>query len=38
MLTKKRVTSKDYELYEGLHEPIIDQEQWDRVKSSSEQS
>ncbi len=33
MLTKKRVTSKDYELYEGLHEPIIDQEQWDRVKA-----
>lgn len=26
-------TSKDYELYEGLHEPIIDQEQWDRVKA-----
>lgn len=33
MLTKKRVHSKDYELYEGLHEPIITQEQWDRVKA-----
>ena len=33
MLAKKRVTNKDYELYEGLHEPIIDQEQWDRVKA-----
>lgn len=32
MIAKKRVTSKDYELYEGLHEPIITQEQWDRVK------
>lgn len=33
MIAKKRVTSKDYELYEGLHEPIITQEQWDRVKA-----
>lgn len=33
MLAKKRVTSKDYELYEGLHEPIITQEQWDQVKA-----
>lgn len=33
MIAKKRVTSKDYELYEGLHEPIISQEQWDRVKA-----
>lgn len=33
MLVKKRVTSKDYELYEGLHEPIITQEQWDQVKA-----
>lgn len=32
MLAKKRVLNKEYELYEGLHEPIIDQEQWDRVK------
>ena len=27
------MTSKDYELYEGLHEPIITQEQWDQVKA-----
>ena len=33
MLAKKRVTSKDYELYEGLHEPTITQEQWDQVKA-----
>ena len=33
MLAKKRVTSKDYELYEGLHEAIITQEQWDQVKA-----
>lgn len=33
MLAKKRVVSKDYELYEGLHDPIITQEQWDRVKA-----
>ena len=32
MLTKKRILSKDYELYEGLHDPIISQEQWDLVK------
>ena len=33
MLVKKRVQSRDYELYEGLHEPIITQEQWDSVKA-----
>lgn len=33
MLTKKRVSNKDgYELYDGLHDPIITQEQWDAVK------
>lgn len=32
-IAKKRVVSKDYELYPGLHEPIITQEQWDRVKA-----
>lgn len=37
MLTKKRVVSKDYELYEGLHEPIISQEQWDMVKSKQQE-
>ena len=33
MLVKKRVKSHDYELYQGLHEPIITQEQWDSVKA-----
>ena len=28
MLVKKRVKSHDYELYEGLHDPIVTQEQW----------
>ena len=31
-LTKKRIQNDDYEIYEGRHEPIISQEQWDRVK------
>ncbi len=33
MLVKKRVKSHDYELYEGLHDPIVTQEQWDAVKA-----
>lgn len=33
MLVKKRVKSHDYELYQGLHEPIVTQEQWDSVKT-----
>ena len=33
MLVKKRVKSHDYELYQGLHEPIVTQEQWDSVKA-----
>ena len=33
MLVKKRVQSRDYELYQGLHEPIITQEQWNSVKA-----
>ena len=33
MLAKKRVVSRDYELYEGLHDPILTQEQWDCVKA-----
>lgn len=33
MLTKKRVNNSDYKLYDGLHEPIIGQEQWNRVKA-----
>ena len=32
-LAKARIINDNYELYEGLHEPIITQEQWDRVKS-----
>lgn len=32
MLVKKRVSNSNYELYDGLHEPIVTQEQWDRVK------
>ena len=32
MLSKKRVLNRDYELYDGLHESIIEQEEWDRVK------
>ena len=33
MLVKKRVQAHDYELYQGLHEPIITREQWDGVKA-----
>lgn len=33
MLVKKRVQTCDYELYQGLHEPIITREQWDSVKA-----
>ena len=32
-LTKKRIQNDDYELYDGRHEAIITQEQWDRVKA-----
>lgn len=32
MITKKRYANDNYELYEGLHEPIITQEQWEKVK------
>lgn len=32
MLVKKRVANRNYELYDGLHEAIITQEQWERVK------
>lgn len=34
MLVKKRIQNDDYELYDGLHEPIITKEQWDRVKAA----
>ncbi|WP_346908310.1 recombinase family protein [Faecalicatena orotica] len=33
MVVKKRVLNNNYELYDGLHEPIITQEQWERVVS-----
>ncbi len=33
MLAKKRIQNDDYELYEGLHEPIITEEQWKLVKA-----
>ena len=36
MLAKKRIINEEYELYEGRHEPIITQEQWDRVKAAQE--
>ena len=32
MLTKKRYTNDNYDLYDGMHEPIITQEMWDKVK------
>ena len=31
-IAKKRIQSKDYELYDGLHEAIITEEQWEKVK------
>lgn len=34
MLAKKRFINDDYDLYDRLHEPIISQEQWDRVKAA----
>lgn len=35
-LVKKRISNKDYELHNGLHEPIITEEQWElaqKIKS-----
>lgn len=32
-VVKKRELSNDYLLFEGRHEPIISQEQWDRVRA-----
>ena len=32
-LTKKRIQNDDYDLYDGLHEPIITEEQWSQVKA-----
>jgi len=33
MLTKKRYTNDNYDLYDGMHEPTITQEMWDNVKA-----
>ncbi len=32
MMAKKRFLNDEYEIYEGMHEPIITQEQWDLAK------
>ena len=34
MMAKKRILNDDYELYDGLHEAIITQEQWDLAKAA----
>ena len=34
MVAKKRIQNDNYELYEGRHEAIITQEQWDLVKAA----
>ena len=36
MLAKKRILNDDYDLYDGRHEPIITQEQWNLVKAAQE--
>ena len=36
MMSKKRILNDDYELFDGRHEPIITQEQWDLVKAVQE--
>ena len=33
-MAKKRILNEDYEVYDGLHEPIITQEQWDLAKAA----
>lgn len=33
-MAKKRILNDDYELYDGLHEAIITQEQWDLAKKA----
>lgn len=33
-LAKTRILNDDYDLYDGLHEPIITEEQWEMVKAS----
>ncbi len=34
MVSKKRIQNENYELYEGRHEAIITQEQWDLAKAA----
>ena len=34
MMSKKRILNNDYELFEGRHEPIITQEQWDLARAA----
>lgn len=34
MLAKKRILNDNYELYEGRHEPIITEEQWNMAKAA----
>ena len=33
-LAKTRILNDDYELYDGIHEPIITEEQWELVKAA----
>jgi hypothetical protein len=35
-ITKKRIQNQNYDLYEGRHDAIITQEQWDAVKAAQE--
>lgn len=37
MLAKKRILNDEYELYDGLHDPIITEEQWDWVKAAQKE-
>ena len=32
-LAKTRILNDDYELYDGMHEPIITEEQWEKAKA-----
>ena len=34
MMSKKRILNDEYEVFEGRHEPIITQDQWDQVKAA----
>lgn len=34
MMAKRRILNDDYELYEGLHEAIVTQEQWNLAKAA----